>query len=299
MQTRIVAAAGVGLQTLFAVFRDLGVDEHWVLTSTAGESFVDDSTLDFITAVFSPLQPSPSESAGSRSALYANLDIALRAGQAAGQRLPVLLIVPPPLQPPTQLPGAVIAPCPLDDQVALRLHIWAFISTLQGGAQPVQAPPTPATATVDVTYVLERLADIERGSAGAGQQVEHLVASLLHQAGAELVASDDADVNDNDIDLAFLPSREASEVVLVEVKAGLLKESGLIAAEQQLQQLVMRRQASLGLLLYHDFADQNLPTKHVTPLVIRLSVRQLAAGLASNSLTQLLGRVVQETIRRM
>ena len=299
MQTRVVAAAGVGLQTLFAVFRDLGVDEHWVLTSTAGESFIDDSALDFLTAVFSPLQPPPSESASSRAALFANLDIALRAGRAVGQRLPVLLIVPPPLQPPTHLPGTVIAPCPLDDQDALRLHIWAFISTLPGRTHLEQAPPPPAPPTVDVTYVLERLADIDSGSAAAGPQVERLVASMLNQAGAELVTSHDADVFGNEIDLAFLPSREASDVVLVEVKTGLLKESGLIKAEQQLQQLVMRRQASLGLLLYHDFGGQNLPTKHVTPLVIRLSVRQLAAGLASDSLTQLLGRVVQETIRRM
>src|SRR5260370_976123 len=51
---------------------------------------------------------------------FANLDVALRSGQAAGQGLPVLLIVPPPLPRPAELVGVVVASCPLDNFDVLR-----------------------------------------------------------------------------------------------------------------------------------------------------------------------------------
>ena len=285
---------------LFDVFEDLGVDEGWVITSNAGESLIGESIPDFVTAVFNPhVDVTNSESSGGWATPFTNVDVAIRAGRAVGQGYPVFLVVPPPLQEPTDLAGVVVAPCPLDDFDTLRLHLWASVSTLPGRLSPPAQASLSTPMDFNATSVLDRLAEIDGSQPGAGLRVEQLVTSLLSQVGAVLVASHGREVFANPINLAFLPSRDTSDVVLVELKVGHLTEPRLAEAEQQVQQLVLERRASLGLLLYHDVGGRNLPSKHVTPLVIRLSVRQLVAGLATDSLTQLLSRVVQEAIRRM
>jgi hypothetical protein len=73
----------------------------------------------------------------------------------------------------------------------------------------------------------------------------------------------------------------------------------LVAAEAQLQSYVLTRHAALGLVLYHDFAGKHLPGLSTTPLIIRMSVRALVAGLATNDLPQLIAGVVRDAIRRM
>lgn len=152
-------------------------------------------------------------------------------------------------------------------------------SLLHQSLSPSSRQPLPHATEFDATTILNELRNVDNRGLSGSLQVERLVASLLSQAGAELVENPERGRPDSQIDLAFLPARGAAEVILVEVKAGRLTEELLNAAETQLQRYVLERQASLGLLLYHDFDERNLPSAHTTPMVIRMSVRQLAGVL--------------------
>lgn len=302
MHALLLSAAGLNLQDVANAAVNIGVGEAWVHTTNLGEPPFGDSLPDFVIAVLDPnppAVPSAPGSAGPGASPFTNLDVAIRAGRAAGQGYPVLLIVPPPLARPADLAGVVVAPCPLDEFGALRLHMWAFVSTLPARSQLPAPRPVAQPTAFDATSILGQLYSIDGHQQSAPLQVEQLIASLLSQVGAELVENPDRGQPDSRIDLAFLSSRDAADVVLVEIKAGRLTEDVLAAAEQQLHDYVVSRHAALGLVLYHDFEDQNLPSIHTIPLVIRMSVRQLIAGLVTNSLTQLIRGVANDAMRRM
>jgi hypothetical protein len=280
---------------------DAGVDEAWVHTADLGEPPFGGESPDFVIAVLAPDSPAnatPLPSAGPGVSPFTNLDVAIRGGRTSGQGFPVLLIVPPPLPRPSDLSGVVVAPCPLDDFDALRLHLWAFVSTLPARSQ-LPATPQPASQPTDfdATSILDRLYSIDAEQGTARDQVERLVASLLSQVGAEVFENARRVGLDHPIDLAFLPSRESGEVVLVEIKAGQLNEARLAAAEDQLRDYVSARHASLGLMLYHDFQGRHLPNRSPKPSIIRMSVRELVAGLQTNTLPQLINGVVRDTAR--
>jgi hypothetical protein len=299
----ILATVGLNLQILARAASDVGIDEAWVITNNAGDSIQQEPSPDLVVAVLSPSQPpqaGASTQAGPGASPFTNLDVALRAGRSSGQGLPVVMIVPPPLQRPADLAGVVVASCPLDDFDALRLHLWAFVSTLSGRARLATPQPIAQPADFDATAILNRLNSIDAtNQSAAALQVERLVASLLSQVGAELAENPDRDHPDSQVDLAILPSRDSGDIVLVEVKAGQLNETILAAAEAQLQNYVLARHAALGLVLYHDFAGKHLPSPSTMPLIIRMSVRELVAGLATNDLPQLITGVVRDAIRRM
>jgi hypothetical protein len=297
--TLVLSAAGAALETLTAALSDAGVDEGWVIRNSAAESVIRSSAPDFITAV---LNPAPvlldTEFTGPGASLFTNLDVAARAGRAVGQGYPVLLVVPPPLPRPADLMGAVVAPCALDDFEVMRLHVWAFVSTLSGRVHLASPESVAPPVGFDATSVLSQLYQIDSKQRSAASQVERLVASLLSQVGAELVENLDRDKPDGRVDLAFLPSRDTGDIVLAEVKAGQLTEKTLSIAEEQLQRYVAERHASLGLLLYHDFDGRRLPGRRTTPPVtVRMSVRELITGLATNSLPQLLSSVARDATR--
>jgi hypothetical protein len=294
--------AGLSLQTLIRVARDLGVQDAWVITNNAGDSVVREPSPDLVIAILNPRAPDQNvvpESPGPGASPFGNFDVAIRAGRSVGQGYPVLLIVPPPLPRPADLMGVVVAQCPLDDYDVLRLHLWAFISTLPGRAHLETTAPVSQPTAFEATKVLDQLYKIAGNDPAAPLQVERLIASLLSQVGAELVENPDRNQPDNRVDLAVLPSRESADILLVEVKAGRLTEQRLTAAEEQLQEYVLARHASLGLVLYHDFEGKHLPSRHTTPLVIRMSVRELIAGLATNTFPQLISGVVSDAIKRM
>jgi hypothetical protein len=302
VRTSVLAAYGLNLRTLFATLQGAGVEEGWVITDNAGESLLYESPPDFVIAVLNPqLDPTLQGAATHRAAPdFSNLDVAIRAGQAAGQGYPVLLIAPPPLAPPADLPGVVVALCPLDDPRSLRLHVWAFVSTLpQRTPDLAMGPPHDPSEAFDAQSIIETLDSIDGAQPTPAMKVEQLIAVALKQAGAELVENADRRDRANQVDLAFLPSRGAGDVVLVEIRAGRLTQQGLSRAEERLQRYVIERQAGLGVLIYHDFEGKNLPARHTTPLVVRLSARQLIAGLATDTLPRLLERVVGENIRRL
>jgi hypothetical protein len=298
----VLSAVGLDLEMLARAAGDVGIGEAWVITNNAGDSIMQESPPDLVIAVLDPGQPSPAAPSGPPGPgayPFANLDVAIRSGRAAGQGFPVLMIVPPPLPRPADLVGVVVARCPLDNFNVLRLHLWAFVSTLPGRAHLTAPQPVAQPTGFDATAILNQLYSINGQQPSAALQVERLVTSLFGQVGAELVENPGRDQPDSRVDLAVLPSRESADILLVEVKAGQLTESDLAAAEERLQGYVLTRHAALGLVLYHDFDDKHLPSPRATSLVIRMSVRELVAGLATNNLPQLISGVVRDAIRRM
>jgi hypothetical protein len=294
----IFSAAGLSLQDVARAALNVGVENAWVHTADLGDPPFDDSLPDFVIAILDP-DPSPTRTANlTGGPPFTNVDVAIRAGRAAGQGYPVLLIAPPPLTRPADLPGVVLALCPLDDFDALRLHMWAFAATLPARSQLPTRQPVAQPIAFDATSILGELYSIDGHQQSAPLQVERLIASLLSQVGAELVENTEHARRDNRIDLAFLPSRDAADIVLVEIKVGRLNQDVLAAAERQLHDYVVSRRADLGLVLYHDFEGRNLPSTSATPLIVRMSVRQLIAGLVTNSLPQLLRGVVSDAARR-
>jgi hypothetical protein len=302
MHALVLSAVGLNLQTLIRVARDVGIDDAWVLTDNAGDAIVRKTPPDLVIAILDPQPPAvrvASGPPGPGASPFSNLDVAVRAGRFAGQGYPVLLVAPPPLTRPADMVGVVVAQSPLDNFEVLRLHVWAFVATLPDRAHLENAAPAVQPTAFDATRVLDELYKVAGNDPAAGLQVERLIASLLSQVGAELVENSERGQPDHQVDLAILPSRESADIVLVEVKAGRLTEDRLSAAEEQLQLNVLARHASLGLVLYHDFDGKHLPGRHITPLIIRMSVRELVAGLVTNTLPQLISGVVSDAIRRM
>jgi hypothetical protein len=185
----------------------------------------------------------------------------------------------------------------LDDYESLRLHLWAFISTLPARSQFPRPQPASQPTDFDATAILSRLDSISSQGRSAYLQTEQLVADLLRQVGAEVFENPDRSGHDHPVDLAFLPSRESGEVVVAELKVGHLDETRLSRAEEQLQAYVGARHASIGLVLYHDFQGRHFPSHRANPPVIRLSVRELIAGLVTNSLPQLISLVVDDATK--
>ena len=298
----VLSAAGLNLETFVGAFGTVGIDNAWVLTDNAGDSIEPDQRPDIVIAVCDPSQPvvnNPGASASAASSQFANFDVALRAGQAVGQGYPVFLVVPPPLPRPADLQGVVVAQAPLDNYDALRLHLWAFVSTLAGRVHIDTPQAVDRPTDFNATSVLEQLYAIDAECGSAALQVERLISALLSQVGAELVENSQRDEGEAAVDLAVMPSRSSGEILLVEIKAGRLTEAMLDAAERQLQQSVLDRHASLGLLLYHDFTGKHWPSARTIPLIIRMSVRELVAGLATNTLPQLITGVARDAARRM
>jgi hypothetical protein len=151
----------------------------------------------------------------------------------------------------------------------------------------------------DATPILDQLYAISGNDGSAALQVERLPAAVLSRVGAEIVENPEFDGPGRRVDLAVLPSRTSTEILLIEVKAGRLSEQRLSDAERQLQTCVIERHASLGLVFYHDFADNHWPSPRTIPLVIRMSARELIAGLVTNSLPQLINGVARDAARRL
>lgn len=301
MRALVLSAAGLNLQTFISTFGTVGIEDAWVISNNAGDALSQDPVPDAVIGVLDPseAQRVPGSPVGPGTSRFANIDVAIRVGSAAGQRLPVLLVVPPPLPRPVDFPGIVVAPCPLDDFDALRLHLWAFVSTMPSRAALEASRASDEPVAFDATPVLNQLYAINADDNSASLQVERLIAAVLSRVGAEFVESQERGAPDGRVDLAVLPSRTSTEILLIEVKAGRLSEERLSEAERQLQGYVIERHASLGLVLYHDFADNHWPSPRTIPLVIRMSARELIAGLATNSLPQLINGVARDAARRL
>jgi hypothetical protein len=301
MRALVLSAAKLNLQTLIGTFGSVGIEDAWVISNNAGDKVSPDPAPDLVIGVLDPSEAERPAGApfGPGTSQFANIDVGIRVGVAIAQGLPTLLVAPPPLPKPADTLGVVVASSPLDDFDTLRLHLWAFVSTMPSRAALEASRAIAEPVAFDATPILNELYAINGDDSSASLQVERLIAAVLSRVGAEFVENPEPDGPDGRVDLAVLPSRTSNEILLIEVKAGRLSEQRLSEAERQLQAYVIERHASLGLVLYHDFADNHWPSPRTIPLVIRMSARELIAGLITNSLPQLINGVARDAARRL
>jgi hypothetical protein len=224
---------------------EMGISEMWVLANAIGDRYLFDPLPDMVIGILNPQAEVGSEVS---SEGLSNLDVMLRVGRSAERGVPTILIIPPPLTAPSLASGVVFALCPPDNGAALRLHLWAFTSTINSSLGRASRRTDPEPHHIEATKFLQELS---QSPDVGGQRFEEMVSLILRQAGAASVKSESY-IADNQVDLAFVTSDDSSSVVLAEVKYGKLSEQRLRQAEQQLQGYVIERQADLGLVIYHD-----------------------------------------------
>jgi len=171
MHATVVTAAGLNLKPLFETFRGAGITDAWVLGNDAGDRMMFDPQPDLVICVLDPditarTDPSPGG--------FTNLDVMIRAGQAAGRGVPTLIIAPPPLDLSSPVTSAVVAECSLDKPETLADYVSAFAARISK-AQPIVS--TSPQGRIDAASYIGRLARIPVAQFGEG--VVALVADLL------------------------------------------------------------------------------------------------------------------------
>jgi hypothetical protein len=257
---------------------EIGVTEVWVMSNAIGDRYLFDPVPQMVVGVLNPAEGS-GESL--REALT-NFDVAIRLGRAVERRVPVLLIVPPPLPVPAQSTGMTIAPCPADHEASLRLHVWAFKGQL------TDKDAVDSVGRKIETMNFDSILDEITGSSSRGAlEFEQLVASVLQQAGAVTVSSEDPSADDG-VDMALVTPDEPSTVILAQVKYGRLTREQIQRAERRLEENVRLRNAGLGLLIYQDQGGREFPATHPSPLVARLPFEEFVRSLSSSSLNKVI-----------
>ncbi|MFI0808186.1 hypothetical protein [Streptomyces echinatus] len=307
MHASLIAAGGQDLDVLVELLADRGLQDLWVIKSVAGDGLIFDPSPDVVIGTLDAQDAS--SSASSREGLN-NFDVLLRLGQAVARGIPTLLIVPPPLKPPSWVRGLSVALCAPDNRPALEDHIWALTANISrsGGRE---SPPDKFTP-VDVPWYLSRLQEIERtyreslplsvGASGrtvqAYAEFERLISDLLVASGAALAERPEGVRRHDYADFAFLPSGGSSVVVLAECKLVTHKRR-LHEDEATLHQKVSATHSQLGLLIYHAIDGvEPLPPRYATALVERISAKELIERLGSKSLQKVISEAVAEAAAR-
>jgi hypothetical protein len=298
----IIRAGGVDLTSLTDALRDADIDEAIVISNLMGDSLIDPPAErpNFVVGILNPSEAGASGRVGdgtvsTSTASFTNLDVVLRIGMATERGVPSLLIVPPPLLPPSGSPSLVIVPCSLEDEDSLLLHVWAFTASVLEGRDPAAPQPLPIRRN-DLRQWRFALPDTYGPEAGLATY--NVVSHVFRAAGVEL-AENPFRGPDMGFDLALLSSRQSDDVVLVEVKAGPLSEERLRDAERQLRNAVMHRHASLGLLVYHDVSGKKFPQSATQPMVVRIALADLIDRLAVQDFSDILTSEVAEAMERM
>lgn len=286
MRATVVSAAGLDLTALTGTFGSAGITEAWVLGNDAGDRMLFDPMPDLLICVLDPriterVDPSPQG--------FTNLDVMIRAGQAAERGVPTLIIAPPPLSLSALVASATVAYCPLDREQALADHVWAFAQTAQPGERREIADSSRLVAPQRFEDDLRSL-NARFPERPFYEGVERLVVDLLREAGAALPSTWPGG------DLAFIASKDAPGVMLIEVKAGRLTERVLSAAAEELQQHVNSSRAKLGVLVYYDVEHKHPrpPARPLPESVIRISLEQLIRDLSERKLPEVIGAAVTE-----
>lgn len=282
MRAVIVAAVGFSMEPLIDSLRDSGITEAWVLRSEAGDSQLFDPMPDLTICVLDAdqadrMDPSPSG--------FTNLDVMMRAGQAAGRGIPTLIIAPPPLVVSASVAPATVTRCRLDQPEALADSIWAFAARAKIGHHEAPVSESKPNQISAASY-LSRLARI--APANIHDEVGQLIAELLSEAGAALTRAAAP------IDLAFIPSEESAALVLLEIKTGVFNAASLTRAEAELSRQVETSQAQLGVLLYYDVVGEPHFSYPETGRVVRIRLEDLIKQLGYRSLTEILNAAVVE-----
>ncbi|WP_369221535.1 hypothetical protein AB5J52_06775 [Streptomyces sp. R39] len=293
MRASIVIAGQTEVQHLTRVLRGLDVDDVWVLHNDLGDRYILDPVPDFVVGVLSD----DDLSGGTSPKPFSNNDVALRVGLAAGRGVPALVIAPPPIQAASPDPLITVVACEVDAHQALTDHIWAFTTTLDLPSNP--APELPERRLKNPDHYLSELDRLDGRGGVTALQFERLVGQILMEAGAAVVEAESQGQADQRVDIAFMPSGGSQDIVLVELKSGRLTEKRLRDAEEQLQSFVIERRAKYGMVVYHDVEGRPLSSRRTTPLIFRMSARELIQRLAAEPLPKVLNDAVVEAVGRM
>jgi hypothetical protein len=314
MRASLVSASRSKLETLLSLLADAHVGEPWIIKNVAGDGLIFESAPDVVIGILNP--GGEAELSGSQEG-FNNFDVLLRVGQAVARNIACLLIVPPPLKPPSWIKGLSVALCSTENRSALADHIWALTNSVEKGASSVESPPA-FVPFIDAAHYLSRLESVGKthsklislsvtprsSSMHAHAEFESLVSEVLTSAGAALAEGFTRDTrgtrgaHGDYVDFAFTPSSDSSVVVLAECKFASRKRR-LEDDEAILHQKVVATHSQLGLLIYHSIDDSDPhPPRHTTALVERISASELIRSLGSNSLKKVIADSVARAATR-
>ncbi|WP_432127071.1 hypothetical protein [Streptomyces sp. bgisy082] len=307
MRASLIAARGHDLDVLVGLLADMGVHDLWVIKNVAGDGLIFDPHPDIVIGALDAQDAS--DSASSQEG-FNNFDVLLRLGQAVSRGIPSLLIVPPPLKPPSWIRGLSVALCAPDNRPALEDHIWALTANISKGIE--RKDSLDEFTPIDVPRYLLRLQEVERtyheslplsvgGSGRIGQayaEFERLISELLVASGAALAERPESVRRHDYADFAFIPSGGSSVVVLAECKL-VSRKRRLHEDEATLHQKVSATHSQLGLLIYHSIdGTEPPPSRYPTALVERISATALIERLGENSLPKVISDAVAQAAAR-
>ncbi|WP_416905561.1 restriction endonuclease [Micromonospora echinospora] len=292
----LIASGTADLESVLAFLEAIDLSELAVFRNHFTDDVLNQGSPDAAIGVLDPLCAIGKSEAltgvPSRASAFTNEDVLLRLGRLIGKGVPSLVIVPPPLIPPAPMASLVVAPCPLDDRESLKLHLWAFMSSLAGlRARSKNVANTQSTEFGEVASWLRGPKRSLLSHAVSPTDFEELVVRLLQDQGAELVENPDRMAKDAGFDAVFLPAKGAQELVLVEAKVGRLDVRQIVDSGRSLQRCVIERRGDLGLLIYHDRAGRRFDL-HGIPRVVAISVDELIHALRVNNLRHVIAEQV-------
>ena len=235
VRATVVTASGVDLRTLVDALRRVGTQDISVFANSIGDSSLFEPLPDFVVGVLSPVASDPQQG-------LTNLDVMLRIGRSTEQKIPTLLIVPPPLLALSPMADVAIAYCPTDNEAALTLHISAIVATASSrGNEAPEKAPIPAKS--GLTEVIQYLAT---GPDMSVVEFESIVRDILtSDPGSRAIVSQPANGDDMGVDLVLSPAGASSSVVLVQAKRLHVKPQWLTRSEIELHNRVTESHASL------------------------------------------------------
>lgn len=226
----------------------------------------------------------------SRPPLQRRAAVLVEIGIAVGRSIPTLIISKPGLPLPS-LAGVPRMEADLSDTEMLDLKVDLF---LQGAREGVPRRP-PKTTSAGGNNPLPRAAI----AAFRGLELEEMVGRLLVEGGSSLLRSERS-LRGGVADYALYLQGHETDIgmVLVEVKSVVQSAEPrrrLREAASRLSALVLEASAALGLLVY----DGPTLRLHTTPLVVAMSVDELATQLESTPLPVILRRARNRAIHGM
>lgn len=296
------------LDVLASLLADMDVRDVWIIKNVVGDGVIFDPVPDVVIAA---LDASDASGSVSPQEGFNNFDVILRVGQAVARGIPSLLIVPPPLKPPTWIKGLSVALCSPGNRASLTDHIWAL--TASPSEEHAPRFPEENSTPIDAEVYLSRLQALEQvyrepfslspGAPGSKYvrvyaQFESLISELLVSAGAALAEPPEGSHSDDYADFAFVPSSGSSVVVLAECKL-VSRKRRLSEDEAALHQKVTATHSQLGLLIYHPVDGMDpLPARRSTALVERISAKELIKRLGERSLQWVISDAVAQAAAR-
>ena len=267
----VSASADLDIKPLLELLKEKGIDAHDAFSiSYTGpmqpllEREINNS--DFVIAVLSLKAPRP--------------NVYYEIGFARAAKKPIFVIIQDEGLVPALLKDFVYVRAAVNDLQTIDYVLSQFLSKHK---YRTRRPPK----TFESPKAKPNLKILEsdlRGMLRQGMEIDiiSLVANLLKSEGVVLSMSHGPRDTVSDMSL-WINSIESTigNPILVEVKTGILSDSTLERAEQQLRRSIQTTNASAGLLVYADRRGRRFkPSKLRLPLVIRLELRDLVERLS-------------------